>query len=331
MRQEARIGVCDEAEQELLPGDEQRRRRPPGRHWLSVTAGFGISLADWTCVACVSAVTTHTGPAPSSEKVWPFTASRMLPGMPPRPRSPACPAARRRPDGRRADLLLGDHLVGREARDLDPGRLMVGRASTRRCTGFPWSVVRRVVAAVVGRVGVVAPGLAFGPPVSVFVTTSGAGGCASPGPKRQARRTARRSPRPRSARPAPRWTTPPLRHRPLAPPAEQLVVVPRAEARGVLVDEQAAVQPEVARVGAQEPPHVVPEGRLSNSSSSRARRYLARIFVSASTCSQVSWRRSRASRRVAPISNIGNSAGIRRPRDFSLLRAPLGMPPGGFP
>ena len=80
--QKARVGVGDEAEQELLPGDEQRRRRPGGRHGCSLTGAFGSFAAGSTCAACVSAVTTQTGPAPLSVKVWPLTASSTFPGMP---------------------------------------------------------------------------------------------------------------------------------------------------------------------------------------------------------------------------------------------------------
>ena len=42
MREEARVGVRDEAEQELLPGDEQGRGRPAGRHGCSWAGGGGI-------------------------------------------------------------------------------------------------------------------------------------------------------------------------------------------------------------------------------------------------------------------------------------------------
>ena len=103
----------------------------------------------------------------------------------------------------------------------------------------------------------VAAGLTLGSFVTTCVTTLGAGGVASPGPKRQA--TKNSTPIATTAISATSTALEDSRalgHRPLAPPAEQLVVVPRAEARGVLVDEQPPVQAEVARIGAQEPAHI---------------------------------------------------------------------------
>ncbi len=82
VREEARVGVGHEAEQELLPGDEQGRGRPAGRHGCSWAGGGGTLAAGTMCAASVSAVTSQTGPAPSSENVCPLTASGTLPGMP---------------------------------------------------------------------------------------------------------------------------------------------------------------------------------------------------------------------------------------------------------
>ena len=82
MREEARVGVRHEAEQELLPGDEQGRGRPAGRHGCSWAGGGGTLAAGTMCAASVSAVTSQTGPAPLSENVCPLTASWTLPGMP---------------------------------------------------------------------------------------------------------------------------------------------------------------------------------------------------------------------------------------------------------
>ena len=61
------------------------------------------------------------------------------------------------------------------------------------------------------------------------------------------------------------------------------VVLADGEPRVVLVDERLAVEPERLGVRAQEAADVVGAGRMSNCSSSRARRYFGRIFVRSSS------------------------------------------------
>ena len=78
--EEARVGVGHEAEEQLLPGDEQRGRRPARRHVPSVASGWAGILPVATCGLVVSAVNSH-GPVPVRAKERPLTNTETFPGM----------------------------------------------------------------------------------------------------------------------------------------------------------------------------------------------------------------------------------------------------------